>query len=227
MMKKMRRSVFLIIACLSFHGSAVADTKLSDILAGIRGTYGDLKGLSLEYRREVITRTMSMLGKKASGDQASGHIYFKPPHFLRLEQEKPAAETLITDGNSLWWYIPRKQKAYRYAASEFGRELKLLSDIFRGLAKIEDNFQVVLENTDDQKRYHIELIPDPPWQEVDRIRLTVTPAYEIAEVRIYNMMGGMTVFHLKNLKEKTAFPDGFFKLDLPEGVKMIDESGTQ
>lgn len=224
---EMREFVFLIIACMFLQGSAAADTELSDIMAGIRGTYGNLKGLSLEYQREVITHTMSMLGKKATGDKASGHIYFRPPHFLRLDQEKPTAETLITDGNFLWWYVPRKQKAYRYAASEFGRELNLLSDIFRGLAKIEDNFQVILQDTDDQKQYHIELIPDPPWQEVDRIQLTVTPAYQIAELRIYNMMGGVTVFYLKNLKEKSAFPDGFFSLDLPEGVEMIDESGAQ
>lgn len=223
----MKPLIFVTIASLFLHGSVWADAGLSTLLKGVRETYGGLEGLSIQYRREVITRTMSMLGTKAGGDIASGQMVFRPPHFLRLDQESPNRETLITDGTSLWWYVPDKQKAYRYDAKEFGRELKLLSDIFRGLARVEDNFQVILHDTEDQTDHRIELIPDPPWQQVDRIQLTVTPDHHIAEVRIYNLMGGVTVFELRELEEKRTFPKGFFSLKLPDGVEVIDESSHQ
>lgn len=222
-----RRLVFMTAFLFLQPVTAVAGSNVTDIIEGIRAIYGGLPGLSIGYHREVITRSMSMLGKKARGDRASGRIYFKPPHFLRLDQKKPHPEIIITQGTYLWWYIPNKEKAYQYPAKEFGRELKLLTDIFRGMVKVEDNFQVILHNADDPPNHHIELIPDPPWQEVDRIHLIVTPAYDIAEIRIHNLMGSITVFELEDLQEKKGFPPGFFRLDLPEGVNLIKEGPAQ
>lgn len=225
------KKTFLSMAIIAFfvlHTPwAMAAPDLTRIIEGIRATYGDLSGLSVQYHREVITRSMTMLGKKARGDRASGHIYFQPPHFLKLEQERPHSEIIITDGSSLWWYVPQEEKAYQYPAKKFGRELKLLTDIFRGMEKVENNFQVILHDTDQQQNYPMELKPDPPWQEVDRIDLTVTPEYEIREIRIHNLMGTITVFELEGLTEKGEFPEGFFRLDLPEGVELIREGPTQ
>ena len=104
----------------------MADESLVNILEGIQKNYGHLSGLSVPYSREVITRSMSMLGEQARGDMASGTIYFKHPDLLRLEQEKPKAETIIANNNTLWWYIPDKKCAYRYPAKDFGKELRLL-----------------------------------------------------------------------------------------------------
>ena len=220
--------LLMVVFCsLQTATAAMAVPDLARVIEGIRATYGDLSGLSLQYQREVITRSMTLLGKKARGDLASGHIYFKPPHFLKLQQEKPQPEIIITDGTFLWWYIPPQNKAYQYSAREFGRELHLLTDIFRGMEKVEDNFQVLLHGTDEHRNHTMELIPDPPWQEVDRIDLTVTPEYEIREIRIHNLMGTITVFELEGLTEKGEFPEGFFRLDLPEEVELIREGPTQ
>ena len=82
---------------------------LTDILEGIRKNYGSLPGLTLSYSREVITRSMAMLGDQVKGDLATGHMFFKPPCFLKLEQKTPKQETVISDEETLWWYIPRPE----------------------------------------------------------------------------------------------------------------------
>jgi hypothetical protein len=70
--------------------------------------------------------------------------------------------------------------------------------------------------------YLIQLYPDPPWQEVDRIELRISRSYEISEVAIYNLMGGITRFSLlKTIRTKT-FEDGLFKFKVPEGVQVKD-----
>ncbi|NQU14566.1 MAG: outer membrane lipoprotein carrier protein LolA, partial [Desulfobacteraceae bacterium] len=112
---------------------AFASNDLSNILDGIRNKYGHLPGLSVTYTREVITRSMSMLGGQVKGDLATGRIYFKPSHYMRLEQETPRSETIIYNGDTLWWYIPDKKCVYKYPAQQFGQELRFLSNVFGGL----------------------------------------------------------------------------------------------
>jgi len=218
-----RPLIILPILIFLFQGPATADESLISILEGIQKNYGHLSGLSVPYSREVITRSMSMLGDQVKGDIASGTIFFKHPYSLRLEQEKPKAETIIANNDTLWWYIPGKKCAYRYPAKDFGKELRLLSNIFRGLSEVENSFQVLLQDRNKSGEYEIELIPDPPWQEINKINLTVTKKYEIQTVRIHNQLGSITVFILGDFTEKEGFEKSFFQFIAPEGVQLIVE----
>ena len=218
-----RHLIILPILVFLSQGLIMADDSLLKILEGIQKNYGHISGLSVPYSREVITRSMSMLGDQVGGDMASGTIYFKHPYSLRLEQKKPKAETIISNNETLWWYIPDKKCAYRYSAKDFGKELRLLSDIFRGLSQVENNFQVLLQDRNKSGEYEIELIPEPPWQEISKINLTVTNKYEIRIVRIHNQLGSITVFKLGDFTRKEGFEKGFFRFVVPEGVRLIVE----
>ena len=211
---------------LLFHGSAAfAGDDLSTVLGGIKGKYGGLPGLSIGYTREVITRSMSMMGNQVKGDLATGQMFFKPPYFLRLEQRTPTVETLMANEKTLWWYIPDKKLAHRYPSQEFGKELRLLSDIFRGLSQVTNNFQIMMGDQTGAGEYQIELIPDPPWQEIDRIVLTVTHAYDIRIVDIHNQLGTTTRFTLQDLTVRHSFEKSFFEFIPPEGVEVVEEKG--
>jgi len=224
-MNHMRRIWLLIPALILLtQWSAFAEETLIDILQGIKHRYGTTSGLSVPYTRDVMTRSMSMLGAQAKGDLASGIIHFKSPHFLRLDQEKPEHEIIIANDDILWWYIPLKKEAHRYRAKDFGRELRLLSDIFRGLTDVNDSFKVDLQKKDEKGNYEIILVPDPPWQEIDRIILTVSPEHEIQSVRIFNALGSVTRFNLGEFTLEKTFEKGFFEFVAPPGVTVISES---
>ncbi|MBC8417300.1 MAG: outer membrane lipoprotein carrier protein LolA [Desulfobacteraceae bacterium] len=223
----LRRLIVFPLLIFLLQGPAMADESLVDILQGIKRNYGNLAGLSLPYSREVVTRSMSMLGDQAKGDMASGNIFFKHPYFLRLEQEKPKAETIIANNDILWWYIPDKKCAYQYPSKDFGKELRLLSDIFRGLSRVENSFQVVLQGRNTSGEHEMDLIPDPPWEEIDRIALTITGQYEIRSVQIYNRLGSITIFNLGGLTEKKDFEEGFFRFVAPKGVRLMIEGAVQ
>lgn len=223
----LRRLIVFPLLIFLLQGPATADESLVDILQGIKRNYGNLAGLSLPYSREVVTRSMSLLGDQAKGDMASGNIFFKHPYFLRLEQEKPKAETIIANNEILWWYIPDKKCAYQYPSKDFGKELRLLSDIFRGLSRVENSFQVVLQGRNTSGEYEMDLIPNPPWEEIDRIALTITGQYEIRSVRIYNRLGSITIFNLGGLTEKKDFEEGFFRFVAPKGVRLMIEGAAQ
>ena len=117
-------TIFLasVLAVLFFNHMAIADESLSGVLKRILSKYGGLPGIEVPYEREIITGSMALLKGEIKSDSASGRIYFKPPNFIKLHQEKPSLETITIDGNTLWWYIPKEMKVYKYPTGKLGKE---------------------------------------------------------------------------------------------------------
>ena len=216
----------IILCSLLFsiiQGTALASEDLPQVLDGLKKAYGHLDAISVPYTREVVTRSMSMLGTQAKGDLAGGTIYFRAPDLLRLEQEKPNIETIVANSATMWWYIPDKKTAYEYKTEEFGKELRLMTNIFRGLAQVEDNFKVTLHGKNSLGEYEMELIPSPPWEEIQKIEVMATDDYHIRTVKIHNLLGSVTIFTLGEFAEIHTLDKRFFTFTAPKGVKVIRE----
>ncbi len=213
--------LFLFISLFKY--PAFAGNDLSDILDGIRNKYGYLPGLSVIYTREVITRSMSMLGSQVKGDLATGRIYFKPSNFMRLEQKTPRPETIVYNGHTLWWYIPDKKLVNKYPAEKFGQELRLLSDVFGGLGKVSEAFKISIIDQKDTGEFLVKLRPDPPWENIDYMVLSVTNNSDIRGVDIHNQLGSITRFKLEKLTPKEKFEKDFFQFVVPKGVQLVEQ----
>jgi len=221
-----KRYWIVIVLVLSlFPWNAFAeDPKLSAVLEGIRKRYGLVPGLTLTYEREVITKSMAMLGSQVKPEVATGVIYYKSPHSLKFQQETPTKEILVTDGNVLWWYIQAKNQAHRYSSHQLSQELKLLGDIFQGLRGVEQSFVILQKGEDEKGALILEVTPSPSWGDIDHIDLTITPGtFHIQKVEIYNLLGGLTRFKLGDSIKEERFKDDFFKFTPPEGTRIIEE----
>ena len=219
---------YLLACFIAFVFSAAApchaQDQLTRILEGIKKNYGTLSGLSVDYEREIVTKSMAMLGDAVKSDVAAGRLHFMPPYFLKVHQETPNREILTTDGKTLWWYIPQKNLVYRYPTERLGPELKLLSDVFRGLKGVEEGFVVSLKEEEADPSLKLELTPNPPWPDITHIDLYVTQRdYRIERVEIYNILGGLTRFRLGDKIKEETFKEDFFRLEIPEGAKVIEE----
>lgn len=222
----MRRVIplFCLAAILCFAGPAPAREDVPALLKQMQRKYAHLNGAAMSYTREVITRAMSMMGSQMHGDLAAGRIYFQSPRLMRLEQESPTHEIVISDGQTLWWYVPKKKCVYKYPSQKFGKELSLLSDLFRGLQKAEDHFQITLLGRTKDNGFRLKLIPNPPWEEIDHIILIVSRELDIRVIEIHNIMGSVTRFNIKDFRAAGPFEKGFFKMRVPKGVKVIQEN---
>ena len=77
------RKILLMVPLLTLlaHSPVLAEDALSNILQGIQNRYGMTSGLSVPYTREVMTRSMSMLGAQAKGGSGIGRHLFQIPSF--------------------------------------------------------------------------------------------------------------------------------------------------
>lgn len=217
-------SCLLFFLVLGFTKQALAGDEVSRIIDGMRSRYGNAEGITAGYTREAISKTMALLGTADRHDLAQGRLYFRPPYSLRLEQTSPQEELLVTDGQSLWWHVPHKNEAYRYPALEFGRELRLLSDILTGLRDAGANFEISLDSHSDTSVSCLTLKPDPPWADIDHLEVVILKSdYTIKQVEIYNMVGGLTRFVFSGLKETDRLAETFFSFSPPHGTKIIEQ----
>ena len=217
-------SCLLFFLVLGFTEQPLAGDQVSRIIDGMRNRYGNAAGITADYTREAISKTMALLGTADRHDIAQGRLYFRPPYSLRLEQASPQKELLVTDGQSLWWHVPHKNEAYRYPALEFGRELRLLSDILTGLRDAGANFEITLNSHSDANVSRLTLKPDPPWADIDHLEVMIlTNDYTIKQVEIYNLVGGLTRFVFSGLKETDRLEETFFSFSPPHGTKIIEQ----
>ena len=220
---KITRIILLWIP-FSLSSPILADDQLSGILDGVLERYSNLPGLEVRYKREIITKSMALLGDQMGTDLAYGRIYFKPTNFLKVEQDTPRPETVTTDGDTLWWYIPQENLVYQYPSQKLGKELMLLNDIFHGLKDVGESFNVVQSDIDDEQEYNLQLIPNPPWQEIEHIKLSVArDNFNIRMVEIHNYFGSITRFILEDFSIKENLEELFFRFVAPEGVRVVKE----
>lgn len=188
-------------------------------LRKIEQRYSSGSGLILSYEREIISKSMNLLGTGMKEDIATGRIFLKSPYFLRIEQEKPVHEVIVNNGKDVWWYIPSKKIAYKYKAKKFSRELNILKDIFTGMRGIKKEFHISLKKN--SKVMFILLRPIRPWQDIEKIEIqTNKNDFRIRSLKIYNLFGSITHFRLTN-EIKTNLKKDVFSINLPKGVKII------
>ncbi|MBN1626684.1 MAG: outer membrane lipoprotein carrier protein LolA [Deltaproteobacteria bacterium] len=210
-----------MILSISAETTAGEDDRLSVVLEGILKRYGEFKGMSVSYKREIITKSMAMLGDEAASDTATGTIIFTPPHCLAIQQETPGRETVTTDGEILWYYIETTKTVYEYPAESLGREIRLLSDIFSGLSNVCDSFDIELEENEE---YSLKLVPNPLWDDMDHIVLLVERGtYNIRVVEIYDLLGGITRFRLERPSTRNDLKKDDFIFKAPSGVETVKE----
>jgi outer membrane lipoprotein-sorting protein len=216
-------SLVLALLCIVV-SHAHADEQLSTVLDGIFNRYGSLKGLSVPYTREYMTKTMAMLGKNAKPEKAAGTIFFKPPNCLELRQTTPGKESLMTDGETIWYYVEAKKTVNEYSAAKAGKVIKLLSDLFGGLSKVKDNFDITQPDLSDTKEYHLKLVPNPAWEEVEHIDLLVArDNFNLHVIEIHDLLGNVTKFTLDEMTIRKNLKKEDFIFKVPAGVKTIKD----
>ena len=210
-----------LILCTILPSTWAEDT-VDQILNGIHQRYKSPGGLVLTYRREVKTKTMSMLGSRVKGDLASGKIYVLPPDLLKVEQDKPRKEILLTDGQSLWWIIPEEKKVHQYSSKQFGQELSIIADLWQSPYRLKKRFHITVIKDEKKDGFILKMVPSPPWEQIDKILVHVSKDFALNILEMISPLGTTTTFYFDAIEPAQLTKENF-RFVVPEGFTVVHE----
>jgi outer membrane lipoprotein carrier protein len=155
----------------------------------------------------------------------SGTLWLKKPRKMRWEYRSPKEKLFVSDGQSVWFYLPAERQARK-------TELKKLEDLrsplafllgktklekeLRGLSKVVDQSPMGAANT------LLRGVPQAIGDRVSEVQLEITPSDQIVRILLTEADGATTEFRFGNLKENLSLSDGRFEFTPPPGVETVE-----
>lgn len=197
-----------------------------EVLTAIQERYAGLTGLAADYTRVTTTPAMEGVYQAAARQTASGRLLFKKPAQLRLEQRQPRPEKLVTDGVTVWWYIPAENVVHRYTSPDLFLELKPLLDFLSGLDSLSGRFKVKVTpaSGQDQPFHRLDLTSLKEGGGPEKISVNFAPGdLTLISFRLTAVLGETTEFTLMNTEINPGLSNDLFTFPLPPGAQVIDE----
>lgn len=172
---------------------------------------------------------VAMLKSVGRPQESTGVVYFKKPGKMRWEYTAPEQQFLVSDGKTMWFYVPEDSQVILQNAED-AYNSKTPITFLSGMGKLQNDFYIKLlpdsaRNPRLTSGYPLELLPKQPQSDVAKLILTVDAAtYQIIHTGVYDPYGNITDVFLQNIQTNTNLPDQQFKFDIPEGVDVIRQN---
>ncbi|MBI5584662.1 MAG: outer membrane lipoprotein carrier protein LolA [Deltaproteobacteria bacterium] len=197
--------------------------ELSGILEKLKNQFGASRTFKAEYVRDLLPKVSSVL--PSASMKAEGTLLFASPNKLRLEQQKPRPEQLISNGEKVWWYIPAEKTVQIFSLKDHGQQVKPITDFFSGLGGLEKHFNVRLDKTTPEEApfYSLTLAPKTPQPDLNQITLRISKETLLPlEFTFFNLLGDGTRFRFSQVQTGAKIPATAFQFTPPKGTQVIN-----
>lgn len=154
-------------------------------------------------------------------DTAYGHALFKRPGMMLWEYQHPDKQQIITDGTTLWIYLPDDGQVTIGKFPTFfgdGKGAGFLSDI----SLIRKKFIVSLGESDSDSTHLLKLWPREKNPDFNVIQLSVSKkTSDVVQIVTYNAYGDETKIQLTKFDYAIEMDDALFQFKVPYGIDVI------
>ena len=220
----------LSLALLMWPSSAALALPAAQVAQGLANRYGALNDLQATYSRVATTPTTDQIFKTGASQVATGALYWARSAKLLLEQSTPGPETMVTDGATVWWHLPGEKLVYRYRNIDVAGQLRPLVAFLGGLSALNADFEVSSAPADPARPGQYGLLLAPKKGEeggVDKLTVWCDENFILTGFRLNSITGETTDFYLTGFKENPGLGDALFTFQMPKGVEVIEEDGSQ
>ena len=208
-----------------------------------------VRALEAHYRSAKTLKAVFLerYSEGREGLQAeSGTVYFSRPGRMRWEYEAPESKTFLSDGKTVWLYVPKDRTATRAPlkqSDDWRSPLALLTGK-ADLARLCDKVQVsdhlpatagdvVLlclprgqkRATSNESHSDSQSALSDPTADFDRVFLEIQPETgQLADVKVLQPGGIELEYTFGNWQENFPIPESKFHFQAPPGVAIVDGS---
>jgi len=214
------KSTLWLLLLGSLVGNSFADT-VHDIAHRVDARYNHLTTMKAHfdesYNGAGITRN------------ESGELWLQKPGKMRWQYEQPTPKLFIVDGKNAYFYVPSERQARKMPAKkldDFRSPIRYLL----GKTKLESEFNNLAISTEPPKQAGdvvLQGVPKGMEDRVQRVLLEITPANQIARIRIEEVDGSVTEFSFHDIQENVAVKADLFRFSPPPGVEVIEAENVE
>lgn len=156
-----------------------------------------------------------------------GTVEIKKPGMMRWRYTWPEEKLFVSDGASLYSYIPADRQVI-VGAVPAGDSVSTPALFLAGRGRLAQDFVIAYDDETDTppQRWSLSLTPIRDDADYVRLRLVVDrETLSFTQLRAIDFQGAVSTFTFTNLQENERLPDTLFAFEIPAGVDVITENG--
>jgi outer membrane lipoprotein carrier protein len=199
-------------AVLLAQGVAV-QSPLEELVATLAGTSS--------IQADVEQLILSQDGRQIQALQA--RLIMQKPDKLNWQVTEPYEESMVSDGQSLWYYEPDLEQV---SIQDFPEDVEnnpilLLNDDLQAIA---DAYEVSMGYVDDEVRQYV-LLPLASSSSYERFSMTFS-GQNLLQMQFESSVGQLTSFSFSNITNNVDIDPTVFDFAIPQDVDVIDSRET-
>jgi len=208
--------IALVALLLSLASTAAATEPNAEVVADqVQARYDATRDFTAAVRQEL---SVASAGKTST---ASGTVAFKKPGKMRWDLGDGAAQVIVADGQTLWFYQPEEQQVLKAPFQAAFRSTTPIS-FLTGVGRLRDDFAVTAVAREGGL-LRLELTPRKTDGDLGALRLSVDPAtYDILGAEVTDPLGNRTRLFFTDLQRNVGLPDDRFRFEVPAGVDVVE-----
>jgi outer membrane lipoprotein carrier protein len=217
-------SLFLAFIIAFLSPQAAKETKhvneVYDIVHGVERLFAQMS----DFDADFVQTDQNPLNRT---QRSSGHLYLMKPRKMRWEYKSPDEQYFVSDGKTVYFYIPADRQVSKEAVKEtFDDRIPLMfllgrSNLSNEFSEFEGlNTKPFLDGTKVIRMY--------PKRKTDikDVVMEVDPAnYQIRRLILDHVDGSQSDFIFSNIRTNTGLQKSLFDFKVPPGVQVVQGIG--
>ena len=220
----MRNYILTALAVLLLFGTfaySKQSTQVDFIVDKLQKKYEGINDFHADFVQEAEVRALNKTQK------AFGEVWFKKPGKMRWNYYSPTKDTIVSDGNNLWYYIEQENQVLESSLKDLNGGDTTSTTLLSGLGKIKELFTVRLITDpalQTKSGYLLELIPkDVDEDEIkNKVLISVNKSDSLVNtIYLFDPFGNQTKVSLLKTQVNNKISDKIFKFKTPKGAEIV------
>jgi outer membrane lipoprotein carrier protein len=197
-----------------------APQDLTNLVNGVERYFARMN----DYSSDFIQISQDQLNRKR---EAAGHLYLKRSRMMRWEYKSPEEELFISDGKTVYFYVPADKQVNKEAVKEtFDDRMPLM--FLLGRSNLQAEFKEFALLTTNPVFAGTKVIRMTPKRKTDlkELIMEVDPAsYQIRRLLLSHTDGSRSDFIFSKIQVNTGLKASDFVFKVPQGVQVVEGIG--
>jgi outer membrane lipoprotein carrier protein len=155
----------------------------------------------------------------------SGTLWLKKPGKMRWEYRSPREKLFVSDGRTVWFYVPADRQARKEPAKKL-EDLRSPLAFLLGKTKLEKELRGLSVAPDitptEAGDVVLRGVPQATADQVSEVLLEITPGHEIRQITLQDVDGSTTEYRFHDQKSDVAVANARFEFRPPAGTEVVE-----